>query len=139
MREYIGPSFLQFNDQQINIINEMLTEIPDHLRRDKNGNIKQYAWKATLEEILADDPSEAVRSSEIMDILEMHLKIRQCNMTGGTLLDSLLHGIADNFEKSSLGKEILANLISREKELIEKQVIQSDYVFLVAEKKGSTG
>jgi len=135
MREYIGPSYLQFNDQQIDIVNQMLAKIPDHLKIDINGNIKNCAWKATLEEILADDPSEAVRSSEIMEILKMHLQIKQCNMTGGTLLDSLLHGIADNFEKSSLGREILGQLICQEKELIEKEVIQSDYVFLVAEKE----
>ncbi|MBF0210049.1 MAG: class I SAM-dependent methyltransferase [Desulfamplus sp.] len=135
MREYIGPSYLQFTEQQVNIINEMLAEIPENLRLDMNGNVKNCAWRATLEEVIADDPSEAVRSSEIMDIIKMHLNIKKANMTGGTLLDSLLHGIADNFEKSELGKEVLKRLISKERELIENKIIPSDYVFLIAEKR----
>ncbi len=135
MREYVGPSFLQFTDPVQTIANRILSIIPDHLKTDENGKIKHRAWRPTRDEVIADDPSEAVRSEEILPIAEKFLNVMACNMTGGTLLNPLLHGIAGNFERTEEARNILEMIILFEETLIDAGVISSDYVYLIAGKK----
>ena len=135
MREYIGPSFLQYTDKQIHIANRVLGGLPDYLKMQGDGSIKKEGWKPRIEEIMADDPSEAVRSQDIMRIVRTHTDVLVCRMTGGTILDPLLHGIAGNFERSDASRAILRTIITLEQTLIEEGVIPSDFVFLVAQKR----
>ena len=131
MREYIGPSYLQYADKQIQIVNRIREALPDYLKRDRFGNVKNKAWRPSIEEVKAGDPSEAVRSQDIMGVVHEHLEVLACNMTGGTILAPLLHGIAGNFERGDAERAVLKSLIILEQELIEAVVIPSDYVFFV--------
>ncbi|MBW1804519.1 MAG: class I SAM-dependent methyltransferase, partial [Deltaproteobacteria bacterium] len=135
MREYVGPSYLQFADDIAHIVDSLLAVLPDDLKRDEHGNIKNRAWRPTVEEIVADDPSEAVRSDEILPIVEKYLDVLACRMTGGTILNPLLHAISGNFERDEAARSILKILIVLERTLIESGVIPSDYVYLIAKKK----
>ncbi len=137
MREYVGPSYLQFTDNVVQIVDRLLAALPEGLRRDENGRIKNGAWRPTIEEIVADDPSEAVRSGEILPVAEKYLDVLACRMTGGTLLNPLLHAIAGNFEENEAARSILKMLIAVEQTLIEANVVPSDYVYLIARKKAS--
>jgi len=135
MREYVGPSYLQFTDQTVSLVNNILAAIPDGMKLDEHGRIKNAAWRPTKDEIVSDDPSEAIRSDGILPIAEDRLNVLTCAMTGGTLLNPLLHGIAGNFEKSKEARDILRILILLEQTLIDAGVISSDYTYLVAGKK----
>lgn len=135
MREYIGPSYLQFTDKQLQIVDRILDALPNFLKMQKNGTMKDKTWKPSKEEIIDDDPSEAVRSADIMSIVQESLEVLACNMTGGTLLNPLLHTIAGNFERGDAERAVLRTIIAMEKTLIEEGVIPSDYVFLVAKKR----
>ncbi len=135
MREYVGPSYLQFKDQTVGLVNRILSAIPDDLKINEHGKIKNKAWQPTRKEIVEDDPSEAVKSDQILPIAEKHLKVLACAMTGGTLLNPLLHGIAGNFEKTEEARNILKMIILLEQTLIDAGVIESDYVYLIAAKK----
>jgi len=135
MREYIGPCYLQATDKQLRIADTILQCLPDYLKMQKNGIIKHKAWKPSKEEIIADDPSEALRSEDIMSVVQNSLEALTINMTGGTLLNSLLHGIAGNFEKGESERAVLKTIIAFERTLVEEGVLPSDYVFLVAKKK----
>ena len=135
MREYVGPSYLQFTDQTATLANSLLAAIPDHLKRDEHGKIKDEVWRPTRDEIIADDPSEAVRSDRILPITEESLNVLSCAMTGGTLLHPLLHGIAGNFEGSQDARSILKIMILLEQTLLGAGVISSDYTYLIAGKK----
>ncbi len=118
MREYIGPSYIQYTDTQVEIVNRILAGLPDHLKRDRFGNIKNTAWRPSIEEVKAGDPSEAVRSQDIMGVVREHLELLTCDMTGGTILAPLLHGIAGNFERGEAEQAILKGLILLERLLI---------------------
>ncbi len=131
MREYVGPCRLQFTDKQINICNRILLGLPDYLKRDKDGVIKAKVTRPSVDSVVADDPSEAVRSEDIMGTANRYLEVLACNWTGGTLLHPLLDGIAGNFERGDAERAILKGLIVLERVLIEEGVIPSDYVFLV--------
>ncbi len=134
MREYVGPSYLQFTVQTVNLVNRILSIIPDDLKLDEHNRIKNQSWRPTRSEIVADDPSEAVRSSEILPIAKKCLNVLACQMTGGTLLNPLLHGIAGNFEKTEASRNLLQMIILLEQTLIEAGIISSDYVYLIARK-----
>ncbi len=134
LREYIGASYLQYTDKQIQIANRIRETVPDYLKRDRFGNVTNKAWRPSIEEIKAGDPSEAVRSQDIMGLVYKHFEVLACNMTGGTILAPLLHGIAGNFEKGKAGRAILRNLIVLEQVLIEEGVIPSDYVSFVGKR-----
>ena len=134
MREYIGPSYLQFTDQTVDLVNRILSTIPDHLKMDEHGRIKNASWRPTRDEIITDDPSEAVRSDQILPVAEKYLNVLACKMTGGTLLNPLLHGIAGNFEKTEEARNMLKMTILLEQTLIDAGIISSDYVYLIAGK-----
>ncbi len=131
MREYVGPCRLQFTDKQINICNRILQGLPDYLKKDKDGVIKAEVSRPSVDSVVADDPSEAVRSEDIMETASRSLEVLACNWTGGTLLHPLLDGIAGNFERGDAERAILKGLIVLERVLIEEGVISSDYVFFV--------
>ncbi|MDF1558234.1 MAG: hypothetical protein P1P80_08690 [ANME-2 cluster archaeon] len=80
------------------------------------------------------DPSEAVRSEEILSIIREKLNVIHFANTGGTILNPFLNGIASNFEKDQCGEALLKTVIIFEKILVEKKVIHSDYVVCIAKK-----
>jgi len=112
MKEYVGPSFLQFTDKQIEICNSLLEGLPDDLKRDYYGRIKKIVSRPSVEEVIKEDPSEAVRSGEILHFAETFLNILDSRSCGGAILHPLLSGIAGNFEKSDADRSILKVIIS---------------------------
>ena len=105
------------------------------MKKQRDGSLKEKATRLSKEEVIADDPSEAVSSDRILDTAEKYLETLTCNKTGGTLLQPLLHGIADNFDRSELGRACLKLLIFFEDYLIERDVIPSDYILYVGRKR----
>src|SRR5262245_40848077 len=71
MDEFIGPDRFQWTDAQIRAINEQLNLLPKSLRRliSDRRKFKNKVIRRRPEEIIASDPSEAVRSSEIVPLL----------------------------------------------------------------------
>ena len=136
MREYIGPNRLQFTDRQTGIATELLRALPERLRTDNRGHVQATAWRPTAEEVIADDPSESIRSSELLGVAGESLAVEEIRFTGGSLLDPLLHGIAGNFESDPGGREILPLLIAFEKILVREGVLDNDYAFVFARRRG---
>jgi len=134
MREYIGPNRMQFTDVQLNIVNDILSILPDRYKRNPDGFIKNNTKKPDLKELIKKDPSESIRSQEIISVMEKNLVVVHLAYTGGTILHPLLDDIASNFERDKDAETILKLLILLEKNLIEAKVLQSDYVFCIAKK-----
>ncbi|MCP4899428.1 MAG: class I SAM-dependent methyltransferase [bacterium] len=134
MREYVGPDRFQYGEKQVEIVSEIMRALPERLRTDVKGQVCQAAWQPTIDEVVEDDPSEAIRSSELLDLANRFLSVDEIRLTGGSLLDPLLHGIAGHFENNPGGREILPLLIVFEKILVRKGVLPSDYAFLFAHK-----
>jgi ubiquinone/menaquinone biosynthesis C-methylase UbiE len=137
MREYVGPTYLQYTDTQLEIVNSLLTMIPEEYRYLQNRkDLKNAEGRIDLEQILKTDPSESVRSSDIIRVMNDHFEIINYQKTGGTLLMPLLSGIAGNFEKDDRGHKVLLALINIEKALIKNGILPSDFVYIVANPKG---
>lgn len=136
MREYVGPNYIQLTDTQMTISDAILRLIPSEYRRRPDGSIKENGDRPNLKELLKVDPSESVRSQDILDALAAEFDVISLCKTGGTILHPLLNSIAGNFEKDERGAEILRTIIKIEKVLIEGGLLPSDYVYLVARRKG---
>jgi SAM-dependent methyltransferase len=135
MREYVGPNRLQFTARQLSIVNEILALLPEKYKRSHTGGIKNRMQSPALSDLLALDPSEAVRSRDIVPVLKEKLEVTKLVYTGGTILHPLLDSIASNFEGDEEADSILRLLILFEKTLIEGGALPSDYVFCLARKR----
>jgi hypothetical protein len=80
------------------------------------------------------DPSEAIRSGEIMTLLVKYFNILEVNEFGGTILHMLLQDIAGNFDPEREEDMTILNLICYFEEiLIKKKVITSDFALIIAQ------
>jgi SAM-dependent methyltransferase len=133
--EYVGPSQFQWTDKQLHIVNDLLDILPVKYRNNIRipGLIKERVERRSLEYMNTHDPSEAIRSADIVPILERYFDIMEKKDFGGTLLHMLLHDIAGNF---NAGKEddiaFLGMLCYFEKVLIQEGVLSSDFTFIIA-------
>ena len=133
--EYTGPSQFQWTDRQLEIMNDILKLLPENLRIDhiQNKTIKNQVRRMSIQEMNQMDPSEAIRSAEIMPLVEKYFQIVKKVDYGGTLLFWLLHGVIPNFNLSDpKDKAIVDLIIFIEKKLIEYKVIPSDFAYVVA-------
>jgi len=136
LREYVGPNRLQLTDVQLSIINEILSILPEKYKKTVYGSIKNIAKSPDIAELMTVDPSESVRSQDILSVMNEKLNVIKLVHTGGTILQPLLNNIASNFEEDQDADTILRLLIFFEKILIEKEILPSDYVFSIAKKLG---
>lgn len=135
MREYVGPNRLQFTDLQLSIINEILAILPEKYKTTPSGGVKEKMRSPDLSELMARDPSESVRSRDIIHVMKERLDIIKLVYTGGTILHPLLDAIASNFEKNEDTDTVLRLLILLEKTLIGNGILPSDYAFCMARRK----
>jgi len=138
--EYIGPPRLQYTDLQLEIVNRIVEALPDELRTGK------LASRPSLERMIASDPSESVRSSDILPLVEERFEVLAKRFYGGTLLaplfasgvirPELLMPPAD--ETARVGPQytdLLKLILAMEESLTPTQELPSDYVVLVARKR----
>jgi hypothetical protein len=83
----------------------------------------------------AIDPSEAVRSGEILNALSLFFNIAEKKDYGGTILHLLLEGIAFNFNGAPAGSgmRLLQTLFDVEGQLLQLGDITSDFSVIIAE------
>lgn len=87
----------------------------------------------SIRDVIAEDPSEAIRSEEIVKVLKQNFEIIEKKDWGGNVLQFLLAGIAGNFsEKDPSSQLLLKMLINIEDTLLLCGEFQSDFTFIVA-------
>ena len=140
MSEYIGPSQFQFTQEQLRNMNEFVDTIPQEYKRDLSKE-NEIAYKGpvirpTREFMNQADPSESIRSDEIVPLLKKSFEIVAKKDYGGTLMQFVLANIAGNFDETKQkDKEILDRLCSLESKLIQEGKLQSDFSVIVAQHK----
>ncbi|MHB8772822.1 MAG: class I SAM-dependent methyltransferase [Syntrophales bacterium] len=133
--EYVGPSQFQWTEKQLRIINDLLEILPVKYRGNIRipGLIRERLERHSLEYMNAHDPSEAVRSADIVPLLENYFHILERRDYGGTVLNMLLHDIAGNFnEKTEEDIAFLGLLCYFEKVLLREKVLPSDFSLIIA-------
>lgn len=137
LHEFVGPTKFQWTDLQLNIINGALQMLPDKycLNRKDGVTIKKKHWRPTVEEMDIVDPSEAIRSAEILTVLPSYFEILEKKDLGGTVLHLLLDGIAGNFDYDNpADMRMLRMLFEIEDAFMDIGAIQSDFALVIARK-----
>jgi SAM-dependent methyltransferase len=90
----------------------------------------------TAAAVEASDPSESVRSGEILEILRRDFRILEKTDLGGNIVQFLLSGIAHNFPpEDKQAMSLIRMLLAIEECMITCGEFESDFVFLVAAKR----
>jgi SAM-dependent methyltransferase len=140
LHEYVGPTRFQWTDSQLELANGFLDSLPERLRRQPNGELKEWLRRPTVEEMIAADPSEAVRSADLVGALTRYFDILELRPLGGTLAHIALGGIAQNFVPSSAEDDtFLQRLFAIEDEAMASGIIGSDFATITAIPKPLNG
>ena len=137
LHEFVGPTRFQWSDRQMEIVTALLQVLPDRycLSRKDGVTLMKTARRPTIEEMIRVDPSEAVRSGEIMKILPRYFDMVEIKPLGGTVLQLLLEGIAGNFDYNHpKDMRFLKAFFEIEDILMDLGDIPSDFVFIIAGK-----
>jgi len=140
IEEYVGPIRFALTDRQKEVLNAVFALIPKKYRksffRDYSGLLQNQVSIPNPQQVKKVDPSEAVRSSDILPVLSQYFDIVEQRELGGTLLHFLLHGIAGNFvEEDPDSMKVLQLLFSIEDVLIEVGDLNSDFISIAANPK----
>jgi SAM-dependent methyltransferase len=133
LHEFVGPNRFQWTQAQLVLVNEYLSSLPPRLRRLPSGGPKPLVQRPTVAAMIAADPTEAVRSSEILAVLRSYFTIVEQHQIGGALLHLALGDIAQNFdpdEPEDTG--YLQRLFALEDQMMAEGVIGSDFVVVTA-------
>jgi len=124
--EYVGPKRFQFSEKVLSVADKVLQEIPSELRQLHYApfEIKTKINRINAENLIAADPSEAVRSNEIDRMLKKYFNVLEERGAGGSLLFRLMDGICHNFDAGNKKhNQILKLLCDFEERLIKEKVI----------------
>jgi len=96
--EYVGPRRFQWGDRQLQCINGIIDLLPSKLNKDvQTGKLRDRVTRYTPEQVAEVDPSEAIRSDEIISLAVRNFRVGEERPYGGTILHMLLHMTAGNF------------------------------------------
>jgi SAM-dependent methyltransferase len=122
--EYVGPSRREWRRSRLAEADRVFQELPRRARRRRRLKLP-VDWR---------DPSEAVRSSEIPQLVGERFRIEERRGYGGNLLSV----IYPHLDLASLGEEerraLLAELLDREDEMLQGEAT-SFYEVLIARKR----
>jgi ubiquinone/menaquinone biosynthesis C-methylase UbiE len=138
LNEFIGPSRFQWSDEQLRLANEILEGLPLAYRRSvtKPGELKAAVVRPTIEQMRTADPSEAIRSAEIVPLLGRYFDIVEFKGYGGSLLHLILEDIAGNFRSADAESMRWFNRITEtEDRLIASGKLQHDFGVVVSRRK----
>jgi len=91
INEYIGPNRFQWTDTQLEIANDLFRLLPERYRIDPTtGMVRNTIHRQPLSHMIAVDPSEAVRSRDIVPLMEERFTIIKRIDYGGTILNLIV-------------------------------------------------
>ena len=117
--EYTGPNRFQYPETQLTLVNEYLQRIPRLLRvHPDTGRVVEEISRIDPAALAREDPSEAVRSEDVLPAALERFEAGILKPYNGGLLNPLLHDIIVNFH-SAEGREVLEYLCTEERRLTE--------------------
>jgi len=139
LNEYTGPCRFQWEARQLKLVFEIYGFLPWRYRYNylASGTVP-YPQRPEICSMVADDPSEAVRSSEMLDVVERYFERIDRRKIGGTLLNPFLSGILENFdEEDELDRSFILLVAMLEESLIQGGASPSDFVVDVYRRRPS--
>lgn len=133
VNEFVGPTRFQWTDAQIAHSNAFVFSLPKRYRLLQSGAERGPIQRPTIEAMIAFDPSEAVRSAEIVDVVRNNFDIIEQRDYGGSLLHIGLSDIAQNFHSNSPDDvHHLESFFALEDRLMAQGVIGTDFTVITA-------
>jgi SAM-dependent methyltransferase len=134
LMEYVGPAQLQAPPKVVRIVNDLLRVLPPELRvQGYDGIVKSSFEPPTREFLTAADPSEAIRSDELLPLLGRYFEVVDVKPYGGPVNHVLLQAIVHNFDESRPeGRGLLTLLMYLEALLMDEGVLAPAFAFIVA-------
>lgn len=135
--EFVGPNQFQWTDRQMHIADELLNTLPERYRRSLvSGHIKSRVTRQPISNMNAVDPTEAIRSADIIPVMRNYFEMVEQVDYGGTVLNLVLEEIAGNFRDTEEDLAILKPLFEAERRYLDTGVLSSDFTVLVARSRG---
>lgn len=128
--EFVGPNRFQWPEIQVGLISGFLSALPDPLARTGAGHLRRGYLRPTVRQVIAVDPSEAVRSAEIIPLLPIWLRVEGVFGYGGNLLHLALAQIAQHFHDDPDG--VLTRLIALEDWCLAEGLLKHDFAVILA-------
>lgn len=117
--EYVGPNRMQWSDRVLEEVNAILARIPRRYRLQVSGGVKTEEQRVPPEAMTKVDPSEAVRSEEILPLTEEYFDVVEKREYGGAILMPLFMNIIENFDAGrEEDRKILDHCLERERTLL---------------------
>ena len=133
--EFIGPNQFQWTDRQLYHANRLLQMIPRELRQlIREPGVKDTIDRPTIDYMNGYDPTEAIRSADIVAAVQSRFALVSRRDFGGTLLHLVLDNIAGNLSNSESGLQLLRHFFAEEQRLIAAGELASDFSLIVARK-----
>ncbi len=131
--EYVGPSQMQFPKAHLELADKFINLIPIQYRYQKRfKSVKEQAHRLKLSDMNRVDPSEAVRSQDILPLLANRFEFQYCRYFGGTLLMMIFNDIAGNFKEGDpITDPLIDIMIYLENMLIDTGVLSSYHAYIV--------
>ncbi|OVE73972.1 hypothetical protein BVX94_02130, partial [bacterium B17] len=136
VNEYVGESRFQWNDEQIRYADEILAELSPELKYDHLlQKQRDRVTRVKLEDLIAMDPSEAVRSGDIDAVIKSIFNVVEEKNCGGTITYLVFDGVASNFKPDDTAhSSVIDSIIEKENLLLEENKIKSDFKYYVAKR-----
>jgi SAM-dependent methyltransferase len=129
VEDFVGPARFQWTDIQLEAINRLLGHLPEELLGDlaaTDGRRKRSVERPELQAWIAANPHEAVRSDEIVPLLDARFERVEVCPYGGAVFHQLFSRIMGNF----VGRpELVALLMEVDALLTDFGALDADYVW----------
>jgi SAM-dependent methyltransferase len=129
VEDFIGPAHFQWSDAQLEAINRLLARLPAELLVDlssDDGTLKRSVARPDLAARIAANPHEAVRSDEILPLLDQRFERVEVCPYGGAVFHQLFSRIMGNF---AARPDLVGVLMEVDALLLDSGVLDSDYVW----------
>lgn len=135
--EYIGPNRFQYPDERMELINRYFRVLPARLRRDSfTGELLHERSRIDAAHVIAWDPTEAVRSEEVLPLARSFFEPVAEIPYGGSLLNPLLFAIVKNFREADPEDDaMLQRLCDTERRLLQEGRLSSDFFIFVGKRR----
>jgi SAM-dependent methyltransferase len=129
VEDFVGPARFQWTDAQLEAINRLLARLPGELLIDlsaADGTSKRAVSRPDLDAFIAANPHEAVRTNEIVALLDQRFERVEVCPYGGALFHQLFSRIMGNF---AARPELIGLIMEIDALLTDAGVLGSDYVW----------
>jgi SAM-dependent methyltransferase len=129
VEDFVGPARFQWTDAQLDAINRLLARLPPELLTDlsaSDGRRKRSVERPALAERIAANPHDAVRSDEILPLLDARFERVEVCPYGGAVFHQLFSRIMGNF---AARPDLVSLLMEVDALLTDTGALASDYVW----------